>query len=225
MRSDLHMRRSKRYTIWGREFILYFIFHRPYHLILNTRLPNNTKVTDCTIYGGITTFIFFFIERQRKDRQTLRVGNWFPWLSGLVGCVAILLCGKRDYFSVCVCAGIHRTCFLGVYIKQDLLQLEVQFKASLVGCTSHPFFIHFFNFSRSHPIWFIHGSIYNLGRFLFLSTYQRKKTTITSTTKQKANKIDVNVQTRHFVQANEIGIKVALCASTNLLLLTFCDPS
>lgn len=119
----------------------------------------------------------------------------------------------------------HRTCFLGVYIKQDLLQLEVQFKASLVGCTSHPFFIHFFNFSRSHPIWFIHGSIYNLGRFLFLSTYQRKKTTITSTTKQKANKIDVNVQTRHFVQANEIGIKVALCASTNLLLLTFCDPS
>ena len=111
----------------------------------------------------------------------------------------------------------HRTCFLGVYIKQDLLQLEVQFKASLVGCTSHPFFIHFFNFSRSHPIWFIHGSIYNLGRFLFLSTYQRKKTTTTSTTKKKANKIDVNVQTCHFVQANEITA-VGFVALTNRIL-------
>ena len=112
MRSDLHMWRSKRYTIWGREFILYFIFHRPYHLILNTRLSNNTKVTDCTIYGGITILqFFFFIERQRKDRQSLRVGNWFPWLSGLVGCVtykryAILLCWKLYCFSVCICAGI-----------------------------------------------------------------------------------------------------------------------
>ena len=132
----------------------------------------------------------------------------------------------------------HRTCFLGVYIKQDLLQLEVQFKASLVGCTSHPFFIHFFNFSRSHPIWFIHGSIYNLGKFLFLSTYQRKKKTTTSTTKKKSKQNrrkcpDVPFRPGQRDHSSRVccshqshfGIKVALCASKNLLLLTFCDPS
>lgn len=90
-------------------------------------------------------------------------------------------------------------------------------QSQFIGVHISPLLHSFFNFSRSHPIWFIHGSIYNLGRFLFLSTYQRKKTTTTSTTKQKANKIDVNVQTCHFVQANEITA-VGFVALTNRIL-------
>ena len=86
LRSYLHVWRSKRYTIWGQESILYFIFSRPCHLTMNTRLPNNTKVTDCTL-EWLQPSLFFFIERQGKERQMLRPCNWFPWLSGLGGCV------------------------------------------------------------------------------------------------------------------------------------------
>ena len=95
-----------------------------------------------------------------------------------------------------------------------------------------------FNFSRSHPIWFIHGSIYNLGRFLFLSTYQRKNNNnnINNQTKSKQNRRkcpDVPFRPGQRDHSSRVccshqshfGIKVALCASTNLLLLTFCDPS
>ena len=96
MHTCLHVWRSKRYTIWGRESILYFIISRPCHLILNTRLPNNTKVMDCTM-EWLQRSLFVFIERQGKERQMLHPCNWCPWLSGLGGCVtckhyAILLC-------------------------------------------------------------------------------------------------------------------------------------
>ena len=84
LRSYLHVWRSKRYTIWGLEFILYFIFSRPCQLILNTRLPNNTKVTDSTM-EWLQPSLFVFIERQGKERQMLGPCNWCPWLSGLGG--------------------------------------------------------------------------------------------------------------------------------------------
>ena len=91
LRSYLHVWRSKRYTIWGLEFILYFIFSRPCHLILNTRLPNNTKVTDSSM-EWLQPSLFVFIERQGKERQMLRSCNWCPWLSGLGGCVTCKHC-------------------------------------------------------------------------------------------------------------------------------------
>ena len=91
LRSYLHVWRSRRYTIWGLESILYFIFSRPCHLKLNTRLPNNTKVTDSTM-EWLQPSLFVFIERQGKERQMLRSCNWCPWLSGLGGCVTCKHC-------------------------------------------------------------------------------------------------------------------------------------
>lgn len=111
----------------------------------------------------------------------------------------------------------HRTCFLGVYIKQDLLQLEVQFKASLVGCTSHAFFIQFLILVAHTRFGSFMGLFIIWEGFCSYQLIKEKKTTTTSTTKQKANKIDVNVQTCHFVQANEITA-VGFVALTNRIL-------
>ena len=86
LRTYLHVWRSKRYTIWGRESILYFVIRMPCHPILNTRLPNSTKVTDCIMEWSQPS-LFFFIERQGKERQMLRPCNWRPWLSCLGGYV------------------------------------------------------------------------------------------------------------------------------------------
>ena len=87
----IYVWRSKRYTIWGRESILYFIIRRPCHHILNTRLTNNTTVTDSTMEWLQPSF-FVFIERQGKERQMLRSCNWCLWLSGLGGCVTCKHC-------------------------------------------------------------------------------------------------------------------------------------
>ena len=80
------MWRSKRYTILGRESILCFVIRRPCHLILNTRQPNNTKVTNYTM-EWLQLLRSFFIERQRKERQIMHLCNWCPCLSGLRGYV------------------------------------------------------------------------------------------------------------------------------------------
>ena len=100
---------SMKYTIWGKESILYFIILKPCHLILNTRLPNNTKVTDCTV-EWLQPSPFFFHLKTRKGNTNDFLGNWFPWLSGLRGCVtckhyAALLFEILNCFGVCVCAG------------------------------------------------------------------------------------------------------------------------
>lgn len=49
---------------------IHFIFNRPYHLILNTRLPNYTKVTDCTIYGPRYYNLHFFFPWKTGKGQT-----------------------------------------------------------------------------------------------------------------------------------------------------------
>ena len=93
---------------------IHFIFHFSQALPPYSKYPIIKQHKSDRLYyirRDYNSSIFFFIERQRKDRQSLRVGNWFPWLSGLVGCVtykryAILLCWKLYCFSVCICAGI-----------------------------------------------------------------------------------------------------------------------
>ena len=82
LRSYLHVRSSKRYTIWGREFIFYFIISRPCHLILNTRLPNNTKVTDSTM-EWLQPSLFVFIERQMPPRSVRYLMNKLPVIGSL----------------------------------------------------------------------------------------------------------------------------------------------
>ena len=68
MRSYLHVWRSKRYTIWGRESILYFIIRRPWRLILNNRLPNNTKVRTVLWSDYNLHSLFSSKDRERKDK-------------------------------------------------------------------------------------------------------------------------------------------------------------
>ena len=98
------------------------------------------------------------------------------------------------------------------YIKRDLLQLKVQYKASLVGSTSHPFIIHYL-------VLVAHSQFDSfVGQFIIWKaffSYQVKKKS--NQTKIKQN--DINDPKCHFTRANKIVALLFVAPTDHILVL------
>ena len=137
--------------ICGVRWNILFEGKNPFYISLFLSLATLYWILDCQITRKWRTVLWsdynlhsFFSSKDKERKHKCFAGNWFPWLSGLRGCVtcnhyAALLFEILNWFGVCVCAGTRPLLSGADKNQAGMVYWFLEFEVTYQNYTEHTF--------------------------------------------------------------------------------------